>query len=426
MKKKLFAVLLVLTMLVSVIAGCTDTGDKTDATTTAKPDDSKATTTTTAAPVTTEDVELVVWESTLGPDEWVMQAGEAFTALYPNITIKYVNVELGDSTSAIALDGPAGVGPDLFAAPHDKLGELVVGGHVLATSDPDAVADAVLGACSSAITYDGVMYGYPTSAETYALYYNKDLISEDELPATWSDMYEWTKTFNEANPDKYGFVMDVTSMYYTILFTTKGGNRLFGESGADVSSSYLNTADAVAGMEEFQKMREVLPLASADCGTDTADGAFAAGTAAMHISGPWNITNFTDAGINFGIAPLPALTGETTPSASFSGTRVMFVSAYSEHPAEAEMFAKFLISEEMQLLRYTITGALPSIDIAVDSEFAQGFIAQLDYAFPMPSVPQMSAFWDAAGSASSNIWDGADVQAELDALDNVIVSYTAE
>jgi len=220
--------------------------------------------------------------------------------------------------------------------------------------------------------------------------------------------------------------MDVTSMYYTILFTTKGGNRLFGESGADVSSSYLNTADAVAGMEEFQKMREVLPLASADCGTDTADGAFAAGTAAMHISGPWNITNFTDAGINFGIAPLPALTGETTPSASFSGTRVMFVSAYSEHPVEAEMFAQFLITEEMQQLRYTITGALPSIDIAVDSEFAQGFIAQLDYAFPMPSVPQMSAFWDAAGSASSNIWDGADVQAELDALDNVIVSYTAE
>jgi arabinogalactan oligomer/maltooligosaccharide transport system substrate-binding protein len=270
------------------------------------------------------------------------------------------------------------------------------------------------------------MYGYPTSAETYALYYNKDLISEDELPATWSDMYEWTKTFNADNPDKYGFVMDVTSMYYTILFTTKGGNRLFGEGGADVSSSYLNTPEAVAGMEEFQKMREVLPLASADCGTDTADGAFAAGTAAMHISGPWNIANFTDAGVNFGIAPLPALTGETTPAASFSGTRVMFVSAYSDHPAEAELFAKFLISEEMQLLRLEITGALPSIDIAVDSEFALGFIAQLDYAFPMPSVPQMSAFWDAAGSASSNIWDGADVQAELDALDNVIVSYTAE
>lgn len=423
MKKKLLAVMLALALLGSVITGCNSDGDT--ETTTKKGDDSVATTTTTA-PVTTEDVELVVWESALGPDEWVMQAGEAFTALYPNITIKYVNVELGDSTSAIALDGPAGVGPDLFAAPHDKLGELVVGGHVLATSDADAVADAVLGACSSAITYDGVMYGYPTSAETYALYYNKDLISEDELPTTWSEMYEWTKTFNAANPDKYGFIMDVSNIYYTILFTTKGGNRLFGEGGADVSSSYLNTADAVAGVKEFQKMREVLPLASADCNTASADGSFAAGDAAMHISGPWNITNFKDAGINFGIAPLPALTGETTPAASFSGTRVMFVSAYSEHPVEAEMFANFLISEEMQQLRYTITGALPSIDIAVESEYSQGFIAQLDFAFPMPSVPQMSAFWASGNSASSNIWDGADVQAELDAFDAAIVSYVAE
>lgn len=423
MKKKLLAIMLALALLGSAIAGCNSDGDTTDATT-EKPSDSA--TTTTKAPDTTKPVELVVWESTLGPDEWVKQAGEEFTALHPNITIKYVNVELGDSTSAIALDGPAGVGPDLFAAPHDKLGELVVGGHVLPTADPDAVTDAVLGACSSAITYDGVMYGYPTSAETYALYYNKDLISEDELPKTWTEMYDWAKTFNAANSDKYGFVMDVTSMYYTILFTTKGGNRLFSASGTDVSSSYLNTANAVAGMQEFKKMRDVLPLASADCGTDTADGAFAAGTAAMHISGPWNIANFKDAGINFGIAPLPALTGESTPSASFSGTRCMFVSAYSEHPAEAELFAKFLISEEMQLLRFEITGALPSIPVAVDSEYAQGFISQLDYAFPMPSVPQMSAFWEAAGSASCNIWDGADVQAELDALDEVIVSYVAE
>ncbi len=422
MKRKLLAILLALALLGSAVAGCKSDGDTAD--TTAKPSDSA--TTTTKAPDTTKAVELVVWESTLGPDEWVMKAGEAFTKINPNITIKYVNVELGDSTSAIALDGPAGVGPDLFAAPHDKLGELVVGGHVLPTADPTAVADAVLGSCASAITYDGVMYGYPTSAETYALYYNKDLISEDELPKTWAEMYDWTKTFNAANPDKYGFIMDVSNIYYSILFTTKGGNRLFGEGGTDVSSSYLATANSVAGMKEFQKMRDVLPLASADCNTGTADGAFAAGTAAMHISGPWNIANFEKAGINFGIAPLPALSGESIPAASFSGTRVMFVSAYSEHPAEAELFAKFLISEEMQQLRFEITGGLPSIPIAVDSEYALGFIAQLDYAFPMPSVPQMSAFWASGNSASSNIWDGADVQSELNAFDASIVSYVAE
>ena len=84
-----------------------------------------------SVPVSAQDaVKLVVWESTGGPDEWIKAAGEAFTKLNPNITVEFVNVELGDTSGQIALDGPAGVGPDLFAAPHDKLGELVVGGHI--------------------------------------------------------------------------------------------------------------------------------------------------------------------------------------------------------------------------------------------------------------------------------------------------------
>lgn len=94
------------------------------------------------------------------------------------------------------------------------------------------------------------------------------------------------------------------------------------------------------------------------------------------------------------------------PAASFSGAREMFVSAYSDHPDEA---AQFLITDEMQQLRYEITGALPSTNIPVDSEAALGFIAQPDYAFPMPSVPQMTAFRESSGSASCNIRDGADV-----------------
>ena len=44
----------------------------------------------------------------------LLKAGEAFTAKYPNVTIEYVNVELGDAAGQIALDGPAGVGPDLL------------------------------------------------------------------------------------------------------------------------------------------------------------------------------------------------------------------------------------------------------------------------------------------------------------------------
>ncbi|MGB4141765.1 MAG: maltose ABC transporter substrate-binding protein, partial [Limnochordia bacterium] len=40
---------------------------------------------------------------------------------------------------------------------------------------------------------------------------------------------------------------------------------------------------------------------------------------------------------------------------------------------------------------------------------------------PMPSIPQMGAYWDAMNAASANIWDGADIQAELDAANVAIL-----
>jgi arabinogalactan oligomer/maltooligosaccharide transport system substrate-binding protein len=367
-----------------------------------------------------QKVELTVWESTNGPDDFIKQAGEAYTKLHPNVTIKFVNVELGDSVNQIALDGPANVGPDLFAAPHDRLGELVTNGHILPTANPASIRDKLLGACLTAVTYNGTLYGYPVSAETYALYYNKALIKESEVPKTWEAMLTYMKNFKVQG--KYPFIMDVGNAYYSILFTTKGGNRLFGASGTDTQNTDLNSAAAVEGMRFFQSIRQILNVPAADINTSVADGAFQAGNAAMHISGPWNVMNFVNAGLDIGIAPLPSLPGESSPAASFSGTRVMFVSAYSNYPDEANDFGAFLVTPEMQQLRANITNTLPAIDTPTDNPYAAGFVEQLKYAFPMPSIPPMAKFWDAMNAASANIWNGADVKKELDACNAVIVA----
>jgi len=366
-------------------------------------------------------VVLTVWESSNGPDEFIRQAGKAFTAKHPNVQIKYVNVELGDAVTQIALDGPAGIGPDLFAAAHDRLGSLVSGGHILPTSNADVIKSKVLGSCASALTYDGKMYGYPVSAETYALFYNKELIDENKVPKTWTDLAAWSKDFNSKNPGKYGFVMDVGSSYYTIVFTTSEGNRLFGATGTDTTNTNINSAASVKGMKFFQSMRSALDVPAADLDTSTADAAFQSGTAAMHITGLWNVKPFEDAGIDFGVTTLPALSGDNTPSASFSGTRAMFVSAYTDHPEEAKEFGEFLLSEEMQKLRFSITGTVPSVNVEVSSPYLAGFMNQLNYAFPMPSIPEMGLYWEAMNNASKNIWNGADVKTELDACNKAIL-----
>ena len=375
----------------------------------------------TGAQKSSSGITLTVWESLDGPDEFIRKAGEAWTKLHPEVNIRYVNVELGDAAGQIALDGPGGVGPDLFAAPHDKLGELVNGGHVLATKNPEEVKSSVLEVCADALTYNGTMYGYPVSAETYALFYNKALISEKDVPTTWTALSEWVKDFNQKNAGKYGFVMDVGNGYYTIIFTTANGNRLFGENGNDTNNTNINTPASVKGMEFFQSLRNILNVPAADLGTATSDAAFQSGNAAMHITGLWNVKPFEEAGIDFGVAPLPALPGDDHSASSFSGTRAMFVRAYSDHPAEANDFARFLVSPEMQKLRFDITGAMPSVDIEVNSKYMPGFLSQLAYAFPMPSIPAMGSYWEAMANASKNIWDGADVQKELDACNAAIL-----
>lgn len=414
MKKKLVSLLLATSLVAMAVAGCSNDNSKDTKASETKDDQ------TVNSDLTTDNITLKVWESTEGPDKFIQQAGEAFTELYPNITIEYVNVEVGDSSGQIALDGPAGVGADLFAAPHDKLGELVTGGHVLPTENADTIASEVLASCEQALTYDGTMYGYPVSAETYALFYNKDLIAEEDVPTTFEDLAAYAA--ENTSGDNYGFLMDVGSIYYSIIFTTSDGNRLFGPDGTDTTNTNINSEASVQGMEFFQSLRDVIDIPAADLTTSICDSAFASGNAAMYITGLWNVTVFEDAGIDFGVTTLPSLPGDDTPAASFSGTRAMFVSAYSDYPAEAAAFAEFLLTEEMQQLRFELTGSLPSIDCEVDSPYVSGFLAQLDYAFPMPSVPQMTNFWETMNAASANIWDGADIQTELDAANAAILA----
>jgi arabinogalactan oligomer/maltooligosaccharide transport system substrate-binding protein len=364
---------------------------------------------------------LTVWEAIDGPDLFIKQAAKIYSAKNPHVAVNFVHVDPTDVVSRMKDDAVRGIGPDLFSSAHDNLGVLVSGGLVSPAKFSSEVQQKVLSSCSKAVTYDRKIYGYPVSAETYALFYNKSLISENEVPSTWENLVEWTKKFNEAHPEKHGFVMDVSNVYYTFIFTTKNGNRLFGQNGNDSSRANINTPSSVDGMKFFQSLKNVVRLPSSQMNSVAADASFQSGNAAMCITGPWNIKNFSDAGIRFGVASIPSLPGESQPASSFSGTRAMFVSAYSEHPDEANDFAEFLISPEMQQLRFKLTGAMPSVNTQVDSQYIRGFLKQLEVAFPMPSIPEMGSYWLVMNAVSGRIWDGSDVQTELDKAQKEIV-----
>lgn len=427
MKKRILALLAASTLVIGLLAGCaggrgTDTPPA-EAPPAETPVDTPPAETPADTGLTTDNITLIAWESEGAEGEWIRQAGEAFTAKHPNITIDLQNVELGDTTTRIALDGPAGIGADVFAAPHDRLGELVSGGHILPVADPAAVTQYVQPGLAAGVSSGGTLYGVPISSETYALYFNRALIAEEDVPTTWEDLLAMEKDFQALDGSNARlFIMDVANAYYTILFSMSADNRLFGPNGDDPSQPNMNTEASIRGFEFFQSLRQYIDIAAEDLGTEAADAQFAGGSAAMHISGPWNISSFTDDGIDFGVTTLPALPGDTTPATSFAGARTAFVSAYTQHEAEAQAFAAFLVTPEMQQLRFDLTGALPSTGLQIDDAILQGFVNQLNTAFLMPSIPQMGTFWDAMNAASANIWNGADVTTELNTLQEALLN----
>ena len=373
---------------------------------------------------------ILVWESNGPEKEFIQWAIKEFRAMPENkkIKITYQPVESTDSRSKIELDGPAGVGADIFVAPHDHIGALVTGGHVLPIDDGDAYIANFTTNAEKAAKYNGgdgmKYYGYPLGTETYVLLYNKSLIKENEVPKTWEDAIAFAKKFNNPAENKYALVWPVVDGYYGYMFMESFGAPLFGPNGNDRKQHNLNSPAAVKGLTYFQSLKKsILPVEAADASGDFCNAEFTSGKAAMIISGPWSIKTFEKAGVNFGLATLPAFPGSTKPATSFSGVRLAFVSSYSQYPEAAKSFAKFLTSKKALEKRFEITSQIPPRkDIDTNTPLSNPIKEQLKTSTPMPTIPQLGTYWSAMGSAYSGIWNGDDVKKTLDAAASAMES----
>lgn len=368
--------------------------------------------TTFAAP---KKVALKVWESE-GPEKaFITFAARQYKKVDPSVKITYEPVGSTDSRAKIELDGPAGVGADVFVAPHDHIGALVEGGHVLPVDDADTYLANFEDVAKIGASYGGAVYGYPLGAETYALFYNKSLVKE--APKTWDEVISFAKTYNNKAEGKYALVWPVGDGYYGYMFMASFDAPLFGPNGDDRKQHNLNSPNAIKGLTFFQSLRkQILDVPASDVSGDFCNAQFSEGKAAMIITGPWKITDFKKSGVDFGITTIPAFPGSDHPGKTFSGVRLAFVSSYSEYPEQAKAFAKFITSKEMLEKRYEMTDQIPPRkDINATGELSKGIKAQLAYASPMPTIPQLGTYWSSMNSAYSGIWDGDDVRKDLNA-----------
>lgn len=378
-----------------------------------------------------DGAELLVWESEGPEQEWLKEMVVDFEAKY-GVKVNLEAVGAVDAEERLAQDGPAGVGADIFAAPHDHLGSLISAGLVQPnTNTGERIKNDFMDAAYSAVSYQGTVYGYPTAIETYALFYNKDIFPE--APTSYDEIIAKADEFNDANANKYAFMWDIQNAYYSHSFIANGGGYVFGQGGTDKDDVGLDNDGAVAGAKDMLRLKEILPVNSTDSTAQIIEGLFDEGKVGAIIDGPWAVQGRKDAGLNFGVAPLPKMSnGQQQPS--FSGIRVLWVSAYTKYPNASKLFLDFITSDEALLKRFEVTSQIPPVKALADAEeikndeFVSPFLDQAEYAVPMPSISQVQYMWDPYGAAFGSMWnDGvAPEEALKKAADAIRDSITAE
>jgi arabinogalactan oligomer/maltooligosaccharide transport system substrate-binding protein len=412
--KRLLSGIVTLSLGATMLAGCSANTDTT------KSQD------TTPAPkvvkiVPEKDAKLVVWDAG-GPDgQWTKYVASEFTKK-TGIPVKYEEVAQVDAPGKIEQNGPSGKGADVFDAPHDHVGDMETSGIVFKNQLDDSYKNRFVDAAVKGTSGKDGFYGFPLSVETYALFYNKDLV---KTPATtWNDLFTEGKSFMAANKGKYAFMMQPGNFYFTYSFLSGYDGYVFGNKNGALNPADLglNKDGGVKSGEFMKKIHdELLPLKNEDITPNLISDMFNKNKLQYTITGPWDIKNFEGAKVNFGVTTLPTLDNGQTPK-PFTGVKAFFVSTFSKYPKAATLFAQFATSDDMLLKRYQMTGELTPSKVTLKNEAIQKdqylsvFAKQLLTAQPMPNIPEMQKVWDPAGKAYQAIWNG--LASPKQAMDN--------
>jgi arabinogalactan oligomer/maltooligosaccharide transport system substrate-binding protein len=365
---------------------------------------------------------LKVWESK-EQMPYMKKVAEGFEKEF-GIPVTFEEVAGGDQGGRLATDGPAKLAGDVVSLPHDQIAQAVKAGLLLPNDlFEEETRGSMLEAGIKASSYDGVLYGYPKSVETYAMFYNKDLFPE--APKTWDEIVNFAGTFTNAKENKYAIMWEFVG-YYSYPFIGSFGGYFFGKDNTDPSDIGLNNPGTIEGFEFLKTLKPILPMNAADVTYDVKTQLFTDGKLALNIDGPWSVSAFKDK-VNFGVAPLPAMPNGK-PSTSFSGVKSYYVNSYSQYPIAARMFANYAANKENQLLNYEMTGAIPANREAgedpkiKDDPIVSGFFQQFANSTPMPGIAEINAVWDPLKAAFTTLWDDpkADVKATLDSTVNTI------
>ena len=411
--KKLLALALAATMSLALLVGCgSKPADGADSNASAGP----------------EKIKLTVWCPQNQVETGIMEAQQkAFAeANKDKWTIEWETVVVGEDVAKDQILTDVEAAGDVFFFANDQIVALADAGAIakLGGSTKDMVEATMAEAVVNTAKIGEDLYGIPFTHNTYFMYYDKTLMTEEDVKTIEGIVGK------ETAEGVYNFYLEAAGGWKLGAWYYGAGCSVYGPNGDDLSAGFDWNNETGIAVTNYLIDLVANPKVGFD-GESTVSELVDEHRIGAWFDGSWNYQLYKDKlGDDLGLAVIPTfnLNGTDHQLLSFYGSKCIGVNARSKAPAAANAFAAYLGGEEQQLVRFEKSGQAPTNLVAGENEavladeVSKVLVAESNTA----SVAQPTAaifsnrYWANAGIVLSEINNGnitkANVQEQMDKL----------
>jgi len=358
---KIFFVLTIVAAFMLPIVSCDKLGDVNEASSTSIQQSSENNGDETEEIASSQNQKVSIWISS-EPQEriFLMESINNFMSDNPGIEVTARHFrneeELSDTYTAASL---AGSGPEMVLAGFDTMRKLA-SDNVVKDLSNEFEYDKFLPGLVELSNYENKKYSVPFSSKDFLVfYYNKSLVDEKFL--NFESVLEFSKSFTDAPSDKYGFLLNVNEPDWIIPFVGGYLDWVYDYEGMSI---FLNSNGMEKTLDFINNIYNIENILPPNKGYEEINNSFKSGNTAAIINGVWAIQEYEEAGINFGVAKIPKLTGASTnPTPMISGSGFMVnVNCSSKCLESSKKFISFMVSNDEQVNWTLNTQSFPAVN----------------------------------------------------------------